>query len=133
LKERAGSDLATLGIRWDKGVSRHSNSVLAGLATVGFNIEQFFKRQTAPIDLKLRPSYRPDILGNSGVENYLSLSRNMASVSRDGKMLQRGVALYVCPSAVMPTKVAWGRSYRQIGDTMTFGIMATVATKLFAN
>jgi hypothetical protein len=112
-------DLAALFIRWDKGTLRNKNQTSAGIATVGFNISQFLTRTW------VMAGGRSD-----KVDRYQSVSHNMEQAGRDGRLAHQGAAVYVSLSSVMPFDLAWGRTYRQIGDTMTMGTLASVTNNL---
>jgi hypothetical protein len=112
-------DLAALHIRWDRGTIRYKNQAAAGLATVGFNISQFLSRGW------VRAGGKSD-----KIDRYQNVKDNMEKASREGRLYYRGAAVYVSLSSVMPLNLAWGRTYRQIGSTMTMGILATVTANL---
>lgn len=121
LRGRGELDLAALAIRWDDGISRYSNSAIAGISTVGFNASLAFRRGM----------FRAFGVKIGDNDRYQSVSGNMEASGRDGKLLQRGAALYVCISEKLPLNLPWGRPYRQIGPLMTMGMLATVTNQLF--
>jgi hypothetical protein len=114
-----GGDLAALFITWEKGTLRYSNQVSAGISTVGFNISQFLTRSWVLAGGK-----------SNRVDRYQSVKDNMEKVSREGRLAFHGAALYVSLSSVMPFGLKWGRTHRQIGSTMTMGILGTVTNNL---
>ncbi len=123
LRTRDESNLAAMSIAWEHERTTYSNAFTAGVGTVGFNTSLAIRRgihKTTGIKI-----------GSN--DRYQSLSDNMERFSRDGKLEQRGCALYIVNAQYMPTQLKWGRVSRQIGDVMTFGIMATIAKRLFAD
>jgi len=132
LKERSGQDLAAMSIIWSEQKSRYTNKASAAIVTAGHNVKQFFSRAVVRTGITIAPSSKSFWQSTGMIDRYMSVSDAMDSVSRDGKMVHRGAALYVCPGAQMPINMKWGRTYRQIGDVLTFGMLATVANKLFS-
>ena len=128
LKAREGRDLAALLIRWDNGTSRYSNQVIAALSTLGHNLS------VAGWRAFYRTLYNvvPHVSLTGHNDRYQSVSKNVKASGRDGKMLERGVALFICPAQLMPNSLTWGRTYRQIGDTLTLGMMGTIVGQLSA-
>jgi len=133
LRERSEQNLAALAISWSDGPSRHSNKASAAILTVGHNIKQVLIRGMIVVPLKLKPSSKKFWQDSGIVERIQSVSDNMDKAGRDGAMISRGAALYVCSGVQLPHNLRWGRPYRQIGDILTLGMLATVANKLFTD
>jgi hypothetical protein len=132
LKESSSQNLAAMSIIWQEQQSRHTNKASAAIVTAGYNVKQFLSRAVVRTGITIAPGSKNFWQNTGMIDRYQSISDNMESAGRDGKMVHRGAALYICSGAQMPTNMKWGRTWRQIDDTLTFGMLATVATKLFS-
>jgi hypothetical protein len=133
LKERGGQNLAALGITWSEGVSRHTNKASAAIVTAGYNVGQFLTRAFVLANIKIAPSTRKYWQNAGVIDGYQSISDNMDKAGRDGAMTYRGAAIYICAGSQMPVNLKWGRTYRQIEDIASLGMLATITTKLLSD
>jgi len=122
MRSADGGGLAAMSITWDHGISRHTSPLIAAFVTVGFNASLAIRREI----------FRKFHIKIGDNDQFQSVSGNMDAAGRDGRLLRRGAALYVCQTSDMPTRMPYGRTYRQIGDILTLGVLATVGKKLFA-